>query len=53
MTSPVFDIITKEQLRQATNVELIASENFVSENIMKAVGSCLTKRYTEGYPGSR
>ena len=53
MTSPVFDIITKEQLRQATNVELIASENFVSDNIMKAVGSCLTNKYTEGYPGNR
>lgn len=53
MTSPVFDIITKEQLRQATNVELIASENFVSDNIMKAVGSCLTNKYTEGYPDNR
>ena len=51
--SKVFEIIEKEQKRQNENVELIASENFVSENIMKAVGSCLTNKYTEGYPGNR
>ncbi len=53
MGSKVFEIIEKEQKRQATNVELIASENFVSEDIMRAVGSCLTNKYTEGYPGNR
>lgn len=51
--SKVFEIIEKEQNRQNTFVELIASENFVSENVMKAVGSCLTNKYSEGYPGKR
>lgn len=51
--SKVFEIIEKEQKRQDTFVELIASENFVSENVMKAVGSCLTNKYSEGYPGKR
>lgn len=51
--SKVFEIIEKEAKRQNENVELIASENFVSENIMKAVGSILTNKYTEGYPGNR
>ena len=51
--SKVFEIIEKETKRQNENVELIASENFVSENIMKAVGSILTNKYTEGYPGNR
>ncbi|MBQ5798583.1 MAG: serine hydroxymethyltransferase [Clostridia bacterium] len=53
MASKVFEIIEREEKRQATNVELIASENFVSEDIMRAVGSCLTNKYTEGYPGNR
>lgn len=53
MQSKVFDIIDKEKKRQDSTVELIASENFVSDNIMKAVGSCLTNKYTEGYPGNR
>ena len=53
MQSKVFDIIEKEKKRQDSTVELIASENFVSDNIMKAVGSCLTNKYTEGYPGNR
>ena len=48
--SKVFDLIRKEQLRQQCTVELIASENFVSEDVMRAVGSCLTNKYTEGYP---
>lgn len=48
--SIVFDYIRQEQNRQATNIELIASENFVSEDIEKAVGSCLTNKYCEGYP---
>lgn len=46
----VFDLIEKEQKRQASNIELIASENFVSDAVMKAVGSCLTNKYAEGYP---
>ncbi len=53
MSSIVFDIIKKEQKRQNSTVELIASENFVSEDILKAVGSCLTNKYSEGYPGKR
>ena len=48
-----FDFIKQEQERQANTVELIASENFVSDNIMAAVGSCLTNKYAEGYPGRR
>ena len=51
--SKVFDMIRKEEERQAKNIELIASENFVSENILKAVGSCLTNKYAEGYPYER
>lgn len=47
--SKVFDIIAKEQARQDQNIELIASENFVSEDVMRAVGSCLTNKYAEGY----
>ncbi len=50
MSSKVFEFIAKEQERQDKNVELIASENFVSEDILKAVGSCLTNKYCEGYP---
>lgn len=48
-----FDFIKQEQDRQANTVELIASENFVSDNVMAAVGSCLTCKYAEGYPGRR
>lgn len=51
--SKVFELIEKEQHRQDTTIELIASENFVSENILKAVGSCLTNKYAEGYPYKR
>ena len=51
--SKVFEIIEREIERQNTTVELIASENFVSENVRKAVGSVLTNKYTEGYPGNR
>ena len=50
MESKVFEFIAKEQERQDRNIELIASENFVSENILKAVGSCFTNKYCEGYP---
>lgn len=51
--SKVFDLISQEQKRQEENIELIASENFVSEDIMAAVGSCLTNKYAEGYPSNR
>lgn len=53
MTSHVFDLIAQEEQRQATTVELIASENFASENVLRAVGSCLTNKYSEGYPARR
>lgn len=53
LKSRVFEIIAAEQARQNSTVELIASENFVSENVMKAVGSCLTNKYSEDYPAQR
>src|SRR5580704_1564237 len=49
----VFDLIKKEQHRQEEGLELIASENFVSKQVMEAMGSCLTNKYAEGYPGKR
>lgn len=49
----VFELIEKEQQRQKSTIELIASENFVSENVLRAAGSCLTNKYAEGYPGKR
>lgn len=49
----VFDIIQKEYNRQKFGIELIASENFVSEQVMQAMGSCMTNKYAEGYPGAR
>lgn len=49
----VFDIIEREHQRQKHGIELIASENFVSDQVMKAMGSCLTNKYAEGYPGHR
>ena len=49
----VFDIIDREHLRQRRGLELIASENFVSDEVMRAMGSCLTNKYAEGYPGKR
>lgn len=51
--SKVFELIDKEQHRQDTTIELIASENFVSKDVMRAAGSCLTNKYAEGYPGKR
>ena len=51
--SKVLEMIEKEKQRQENTIELIASENFVSENILKAVGSCLTNKYAEGYPYKR
>ena len=49
----LFNIIEKEHQRQLHGIELIASENFVSEQVMQAMGSCLTNKYAEGYPGHR
>ncbi|ALO17102.1 MAG TPA: serine hydroxymethyltransferase [Salinivirga sp.] len=49
----VFDIIEKEYQRQKNGIELIASENFVSEQVMEAAGSVMTNKYAEGYPGKR
>ena len=49
----VFDIIEREHQRQKKGIELIASENFVSPQVMQAMGSCLTNKYAEGYPGHR
>ena len=49
----IFDLIDKESHRQKEGLELIASENFVSEQVMQAMGSCLTNKYAEGYPGAR
>lgn len=49
----VFQLIENEHQRQLRGIELIASENFVSEQVMQAMGSCLTNKYAEGYPGKR
>ena len=49
----IFDIIEREHQRQLKGIELIASENFVSDQVMQAMGSCLTNKYAEGYPGKR
>lgn len=49
----IFDIIAREHERQKKGIELIASENFVSDQVMQAMGSCLTNKYAEGYPGHR
>ena len=49
----IFDIIEREHLRQQKGIELIASENFVSDQVMQAMGSCMTNKYAEGYPGHR
>ncbi len=49
----IFDLIEQEKQRQMHGVELIASENFVSEQVMEAMGSVLTNKYAEGYPGKR
>lgn len=51
--SAIFDIIAREHDRQKKGIELIASENFVSDQVMQAMGSCLTNKYAEGYPGHR
>jgi len=49
----IFSLIEKEHQRQLKGIELIASENFVSDDVMRAMGSCLTNKYAEGYPGKR
>lgn len=49
----IFDIIEREYQRQLKGIELIASENFVSKQVEEAMGSCLTNKYAEGYPGKR
>ena len=49
----IFDLIEEEQIRQKKSINLIASENFVSEQVMKVVGSCLTNKYAEGLPNRR
>ena len=53
MTDEVFAAVGREQDRQRHNIELIASENYVSEHVLRAVGSVLTNKYAEGYPGKR
>lgn len=53
MSQIIFDLIEKERARQTHGIELIASENFVSEEVMRAMGSILTNKYAEGYPGKR
>ena len=49
----IFDLIEAEHQRQLRGIELIASENFVSDQVMQAMGSCMTNKYAEGYPGKR
>ena len=49
----IFSLIEKEYQRQHRGIELIASENYVSDQVMQAMGSCLTNKYAEGYPGKR
>ena len=51
--SAIFNLIEEERQRQLKGIELIASENFVSEEVMQAMGSCMTNKYAEGYPGKR
>ena len=49
----IFKLIQQEKERQLHGIELIASENFVSEQVLQAMGSCLTNKYAEGLPGKR
>ncbi len=49
----IYEVIKKEKRRQEGNIELIASENFVTESVMETMGSYLTNKYAEGYPGKR
>lgn len=52
-TDKLADILDKEKIRQKNNIELIASENFVSDDILAAIGTCFTNKYCEGYPTNR
>lgn len=49
----LFNIIKEEKYRQWAGIELIASENFVSRSVLECLGSCLTNKYSEGYPKAR
>ena len=49
----IFELVRQEDRRQREGIELIASENYVSAQVMEAVGSCLTNKYAEGLPGKR
>src|SRR6266403_2349843 len=51
--APIAELLREEAKRQATGLELIASENFVSEAVLEAMGSVFTNKYAEGYPGKR
>ena len=53
LDTQIFDLISEERARQMRGIELIASENFVSEQVMNAMGSVLTNKYAEGYPAAR
>ena len=53
LDNQIFDLIQEENERQLNGLELIASENFVSDQVMRAQGSVLTNKYAEGYPGKR
>ena len=53
MDQQIFDLIDAEEQRQVHGIELIASENYVSSEVMRAMGSVLTNKYAEGYPGHR
>ena len=50
MKDPVFDLIGKEKVRQSEGLELIPSENYVSAEVLSAMGSVMTNKYSEGYP---
>ena len=49
----IYNVVMEEKERQQSHIELIASENFVTEAVMEAMGSYLTNKYAEGYPGKR
>ena len=51
--SQILDLIKQEENRQLNGIELIASENFVSNQVLEALGSVCTNKYAEGYPGAR
>lgn len=49
----IYNLVLQEKLRQKQGLELIASENFTSKAVLQILGSCLTNKYSEGYPGQR